>query len=75
MLGLQNFQVTGAFTPDRLEILKTITTQAAISLENARLYENLEQLVEERTKELSQAKEVAETANKGQEYLFSKHEP
>ena len=54
ILGLQNFQVTGVFTPDRLEVLRTITAQVAISLENARLYENLEHLVKERTQKLSQ---------------------
>ncbi len=77
ILGLQNFQAKGVFTPDRLEILKAITAQAAISLENASLYENLEHLVKERTQELSQtlanlqqtqvellqAKESAEKAN------------
>jgi len=38
---LENNLTTGAFTPDRLELLNLLSTQAAISLENARLYTNL----------------------------------
>ncbi|QLE56613.1 ATP-binding sensor histidine kinase [Nostoc sp. TCL26-01] len=41
ILYLENDLTTGAFTSDRIEILKLLTTQAAISLENAILYENL----------------------------------
>jgi signal transduction histidine kinase len=67
ILYLENNLTTGAFTSDRVEILKLLTTQAAISLENAILYKNLaqanetledyshtlEEKVEERTQELS----------------------
>ncbi len=35
---LENNLATGAFTPDRLEVLKLLSTQAAISLQNAQLY-------------------------------------
>ncbi len=35
---LENNQVTSAFTNSRLEILKLLTSQAAIAIENARLY-------------------------------------
>ncbi|MGK7926811.1 MAG: AAA family ATPase [Spirulina sp.] len=51
---LENNLTTGAFTQERMALLRTLSTQAAISLENARLYETLEQRVEERTAELSQ---------------------
>ncbi len=61
MLYLENNVMTGAFTPDRLEILRLLCSQAAISLENARLYERLEgysqtleEKVQERTQELQQ---------------------
>jgi predicted ATPase/signal transduction histidine kinase len=61
ILYLENNLTSGAFTSDRAEILKLITTQAAVSLENAILYENLEdanrfleQKVAERTQELNQ---------------------
>ncbi|MHC5725440.1 MAG: GAF domain-containing sensor histidine kinase, partial [Nostoc sp.] len=39
ILYLENNLTTGAFTSDRLEILNLLCTQAAISLENARLYQ------------------------------------
>ena len=38
VLYLENNLTTGAFTADRLEILNFLSTQAAISIENARLY-------------------------------------
>ena len=38
MIYLENSLVSGAFTPDKLTILELISTQAAISLENATLY-------------------------------------
>ncbi len=40
---LENSLMTGAFTPDRLAVLELLTSQAAISLENAALYTNLSQ--------------------------------
>jgi predicted ATPase/signal transduction histidine kinase/tRNA A-37 threonylcarbamoyl transferase component Bud32 len=66
ILYLENHLTTAAFTHNRIEILKLITTQAAVSLENATLYQNLaqalerleeyshtlEEKVEERTQEL-----------------------
>jgi predicted ATPase/signal transduction histidine kinase/tRNA A-37 threonylcarbamoyl transferase component Bud32 len=61
---LENNLATGAFTPERVETVQLLGAQAAISLENARLYENLaeynrtlETKVEERTQELSQTLE------------------
>ncbi|MGI0493708.1 trifunctional serine/threonine-protein kinase/ATP-binding protein/sensor histidine kinase [Alkalinema pantanalense CENA528] len=52
LLYLENRLTIGAFTRDRLEVLQLLTAQAAISLENARLYNNLEQKVQKRTQEL-----------------------
>ncbi|MHC5830143.1 MAG: GAF domain-containing protein, partial [Nostoc sp.] len=46
ILYLENYLTTGAFTSDRVEVLKLLTTQAAISLENAILYKNLAQAKE-----------------------------
>ncbi len=68
-LYLENNLATNAFSPKRLALLGHIASQAAISIENARLYEDvqrakaelrrandeLEQRVEERTRELKQA--------------------
>ena len=42
MLYLENKLTTGAFTTDRLTVLNLLSSQAAISIENARLYANLE---------------------------------
>ncbi len=67
IIYLENHLTTGAFTRDRVEVLKLLTTQAAISLENAILYKNLaqakesleeynhtlEEKVQERTQELN----------------------
>ncbi|AUT01473.1 serine/threonine-protein kinase PknK [Nostoc sp. CENA543] len=62
ILYLENNLTVGAFTSDRLAILQVLCSQAAISLENALLYEqlgeysrNLEIKVEERTRELKAA--------------------
>jgi C4-dicarboxylate-specific signal transduction histidine kinase len=38
VLYLENNQVAGAFTPGRLETLKILLSQVAVSIENARLY-------------------------------------
>ncbi|MBD2497938.1 ATP-binding sensor histidine kinase [Nostoc sp. FACHB-280] len=43
ILYLENNLATAAFTNDRLEVIKLLTSQATISLENAILYENLNQ--------------------------------
>ena len=70
ILYLENNLTTGAFTSDRLQILNLLSSQAAISIENARLYRDLaeynrtlETKVEERTAELAKAKDAAEVAN------------
>ncbi len=62
LVYLENNLMTGAFTPDRLELLKMLSSQAAIAIENAQLYANLaesnrtlEMKVAARTQELSQA--------------------
>ncbi len=38
LLYLENNLSTGTFTPDRLEVLKLLSSQAAISIQNAQLY-------------------------------------
>ncbi|MBY0446598.1 MAG: GAF domain-containing protein, partial [Burkholderiales bacterium] len=50
---LENPLAAGTFTTDRQEVIHALATQAAISMENARLYDELESLVEVRTQELS----------------------
>lgn len=78
VLYLENNLVTNAFTEDRISLLNILLAQAAISLENARLYrdtktaegkyrnlsEELEERVVERTRELEAAqKELVEKAH------------
>ena len=47
ILYLENNLITNAFTPQRLQILEALSSQAAISLENAWLYEEMKQAREE----------------------------
>lgn len=61
VIYLENNQVSGAFTPDRLEALKVLFGQIAVSIENAMLYARQE----EQTRTIEEAntaltKEVAE---------------
>lgn len=65
ILYLENNLATGVFTPERVEILSILSSQAAIAVENSRLYQQLadynrtlEQKVMERTQELTQTLEV-----------------
>ena len=69
ILYLENDLATGVFTEDRLMILNLLTSQAAISIENAQLYgrleeysHTLEQKVEQRTAELAKAIKAADVA-------------
>ena len=78
LLYLENNLVKGVFTDDRLRTLQIITTQAAISLENAQLYnqitnysKTLETKVKLRTEELEVAKEAADRANQSKSEFLS----
>ncbi|GGA52199.1 hypothetical protein CYANOKiyG1_71980 [Okeania sp. KiyG1] len=44
IIYLENNLTTGAFSRERMALLRTIATQAAISLENAQLYNNITKL-------------------------------
>jgi PAS domain S-box-containing protein len=64
VLYLENNLVRGAFTWARLEALKILVTQLAVSLENARLFgelgtyrDRLEELVVARTRDLEESRE------------------
>ncbi len=75
ILYLENQLSAGAFTPERLEVLNLLTAQAAISIENARLYRRLENYshtleikVGQRTEELREKnKHLQETLKKLQQ--------
>jgi predicted ATPase/transcriptional regulator with GAF, ATPase, and Fis domain len=49
LLYLENRLTSHAFTPERTEMVRILAAQAAISLENARLYEEMRAEVERRT--------------------------
>jgi len=63
LLYLENNLTQGAFTPARLRIVDMLSSQAAISLENALLYRTLEQKVERRTKQLADANQEITALN------------
>lgn len=43
ILYLENNDIIGAFTPDRVQVLHILASQAAISIENARFYKKIEE--------------------------------
>jgi predicted ATPase/signal transduction histidine kinase/tRNA A-37 threonylcarbamoyl transferase component Bud32 len=63
ILYLENNLTTDAFTPHRLEVLQVLSSQAAISLENALLYASVEQKVADRTQELNEKNEELNDKN------------
>ncbi|MCC5813895.1 MAG: AAA family ATPase [Leptospira sp.] len=63
ILYLENNLTEGAFTADRLQIVNMLSSQAAISLDNALLYNNLEEKVEERTHQLALVNQELEHKN------------
>ncbi|MEH2181701.1 trifunctional serine/threonine-protein kinase/ATP-binding protein/sensor histidine kinase [Nostoc sp.] len=75
ILYLENNLTVGAFTGDRIEILQLLTSQAAISVENACLYQQIENYshtlkaeVERKTQALNQkAQDLEQTLNKLQQ--------
>ncbi|MDZ8094194.1 MAG: AAA family ATPase [Nostoc sp. DedQUE05] len=75
ILYLENNLILGAFTSERIEILQLLTSQAAISVENARLYQQtenysytLEAEVEHKTQALNQkAQDLEQTLKKLQQ--------
>ncbi|HVZ34273.1 MAG TPA: ATP-binding protein, partial [Polyangiaceae bacterium] len=57
VLYLENNAAQAAFEPARLELLQFLAAQAATAIENATLYEELEQRVAQRTVDLAAANE------------------
>ncbi|MDZ8067191.1 MAG: AAA family ATPase [Nostoc sp. DedQUE08] len=60
ILYLENNLATGAFTSDRVELLNLLCAQAAISLENARIYQNSQNYAQQLAQSLAklQASEI-----------------
>lgn len=77
LLYLENNLTVGAFTSERLELLKILSSQAAISIKNAQLYQNCQQENSERkqaqaelalkNKALQQAKDELAKSNRNLE--------
>jgi predicted ATPase/class 3 adenylate cyclase len=64
VLYLENREVAGAFTADRLELVNLLASQFAISFENARLYNEMEGKVAARTEQLAHKNvELEQTLN------------
>ena len=55
ILYLENRLTADVFTSDQVELLEMLSTQAAISIENARLYEEMEARVQDRTRKLEES--------------------
>lgn len=70
LLYLENRLATGAFTAGHVATLEMVVLQAAISIENARLYNEIEDRVNERTRELHE--EIAERRLIEEELLRAK---
>jgi class 3 adenylate cyclase len=60
LLYLENNVVRGAFTENRIHVLQLLSGQIAVSINNALLYDELEQKVEERTMELASEKKKSD---------------
>lgn len=54
IIYLENNLSENVFTPERINIINILSSQAAISLENAKLYLNLEKATREKTKALTE---------------------
>ena len=63
ILYLENHLTPEAFTADRMKVLQLLTTQAAISINNARFYQTLEDKVAKRTSQLAERTAQLATAN------------
>jgi histidine kinase len=62
LLYLDNNQKTNAFSPLNIELFRLLSAPAAIAIENARLYQELESKVENRTREvIAQKQEIERT--------------
>ena len=74
ILYLENNLISGAFTPERLEVINLLSSQTAVSFENAMLYADMEKKVRERTatiaKQKSELDEQILLAQKIQESLL-----
>ena len=67
ILYLENNLISGAFTPERVEVLSLLTAQISIAIDNARLYTNLQtysQQLEAKSQELAAKNEALQASEK-----------
>ena len=57
LIYLENNLSAGAFSSDRMELINILSSQIAISIENAKFYQELEEKVRERTRQLKDVNE------------------
>ena len=69
VLYLENNLAPGVFTPNRLAILELIASQAAISLEQARLYAEIRRTNEDLQTEISERRRAEEALKKSEQQL------
>jgi diguanylate cyclase (GGDEF)-like protein len=69
VLLLENRLIRGAFSTERLDGVRLIAGQLAVSLDNAMVYASLERKVAERTEELAVTNELLEVSNERLEQL------
>lgn len=69
LLYLENSLTFGAFTDKRLETLKILSSQIAISLTNARLYENLQDLNTDLQQEVTRRRATEATLRESEQRL------
>jgi signal transduction histidine kinase len=72
ILYLENNIAIGAFTPDRVKILEMLTGEIVVSIENAKLYKNLEEY--NRTLEENVTRRTAEISQKNEQLNIQKEE-
>ncbi|MGA1867914.1 MAG: AAA family ATPase [bacterium] len=73
ILYLENNVATDAFTSDRIRVLKLLASQAAISLENSRLFSETATLNKILQKEINERKEAEKEKEKLKEKLIQAH--
>ncbi|MDD2457813.1 MAG: ATP-binding protein [Eubacteriales bacterium] len=71
LLYIENDLMEQAFTGRQIEILRVIAAQLAVSIDNARLYQRLEQMVEQRTAQLNQKNLELAQANQVREQFMA----
>ncbi|MCP4398788.1 MAG: response regulator, partial [bacterium] len=77
IIYLENNLTTGAFNLDRLQVVSLLASQAGISLENARLFEEKQRYAEELVEEVAERKQALEKLQQRerQYYALSENNP